>query len=43
MAWNLARRVEPHNALGWGLQTALLGYPSLTLLKKRSSSKRSTR
>ena len=42
MAWSLARRTEPHNALGWGLQTALLGYPSLTLLQRRSS-KRATR
>jgi hypothetical protein len=35
MAYSLAKRTEPHNALGWGLQTALLGYPSLTLLQRR--------
>jgi hypothetical protein len=36
IAFSLARRADPSNALGWALQTFLLGYPSLTLLRSRS-------
>ena len=35
LAYRLARRIDPSNALGWGLQTAMLGYPSLNLLQQR--------
>ena len=36
LAWSLARRADPSNALGWALQTFMLGYPSLVLLRSRS-------
>lgn len=35
-AWFLARKVDPANASGWFWQTAMLGFPSLRLLLKRS-------
>jgi hypothetical protein len=40
LAWRLARKHEPHNAAAWAMQTALLGFPSLTLLQQRYARKR---
>lgn len=36
-AWRLASRVDPANAKGWFWQTSALGFPSLRLLLRRSS------
>lgn len=33
-AWVLARKLDRHHSLQWGMQTFLLGYPSLRLLKE---------
>jgi thiosulfate reductase cytochrome b subunit len=42
VAWCLARKHEPHNAAAWALQTAVLGYPSLSIIQARYRKKRST-
>ena len=40
VAWRIASKNEPQNAAGWALQTAVLGYPSLSLLQARHAKKR---
>ena len=43
VAWRIASKHEPQNAAAWTLQTAVLGYPSLSILQARyPAKKRST-